>query len=382
MRVVTEIRPWIRTAGVGPIICDVDPVDVPRAGGVRCLRHRDVEMVDESERPVWTRLQCQRNKEEALRRRVVVARRVGDELAANTGGAVDRRRIAVERVEIDGVVHVPRKPGDDVGGGVVRKLRLAGRVEDVHHVVHGFDNVAVADTQTLVRRLEGELVATTRVALLVEVEPLEARVQHWVRLGLLRARDRGAAARAARQAAVDAAAVPGDVSAVVGHSGKLGRADLAVRRNELARRWSSGAPAHDLADVTAGRADDAGADGERRDDRDGHEWNDPDAMEAHAIPPTHIAAAFEGQSEALNSPNPKPGQLSKAPVAGQYMLLMLWPAPKRAVSVRAGITDTVSAAIAKRSSVQSPSGEGRIVRSASRWARLDSGLPVPTTASG
>src|SRR5207253_4320561 len=87
VRVVTEIRPWIRTAGVGPIIGDVDPVDVPRAGGVRRLRDRDVEMVDESERAVWTRLQCQRDKEEALRRGVVVARRVRDELAANTGGA-------------------------------------------------------------------------------------------------------------------------------------------------------------------------------------------------------------------------------------------------------------------------------------------------------
>ena len=49
--------------------------------------------------------------------------------------------------------------------------RLTGRVVDVDDVVDGLDDVAVAGAMPLVGWLDGELVAATRVALLVEVEP-------------------------------------------------------------------------------------------------------------------------------------------------------------------------------------------------------------------
>ena len=45
------------------------------------------------------------------------------------------------------------------------------RVEDVEDVVHGLEHVAVADTQPLVGRLDRELVAAARVALLVGFRP-------------------------------------------------------------------------------------------------------------------------------------------------------------------------------------------------------------------
>ena len=70
-------------------------------------------------RPIRKRFQGQDDDEEALRRRIVQAARVGYELRPDSGRAVDRRRVAVERVQVHGVVHVPRETADDVGGGVV-----------------------------------------------------------------------------------------------------------------------------------------------------------------------------------------------------------------------------------------------------------------------
>src|SRR5512132_1282061 len=125
------------------------------------------------------------------------ARRVGYELATDPRRAVDRRRVAVERVQVDRVVHVPRKAAHDVGGGIVRKPRRSGRgAVDVEDVVDGLHDVAVADAQALVGRLDGELVPATRVALLVVVQPFEAEVERRVRLRLLSARYGRAAAGA------------------------------------------------------------------------------------------------------------------------------------------------------------------------------------------
>ena len=86
-------------------------------------------------------------------------------------------RVAEERVQIDGVVHVRRKAGDDVGGGIVRKHRLPGGVEDVDDVVDSLEHVAVADAQTLVGRLDRELITAARIALLEQVQAFEARVE-------------------------------------------------------------------------------------------------------------------------------------------------------------------------------------------------------------
>ena len=85
------------------------------------IRAGDVEVVVEGERTARQCLQREDDDEEALSRRVVVTARVGHELGADPGGPVDRRRVAVERVQVDGVVHVPRKASDDVGAGIVRK---------------------------------------------------------------------------------------------------------------------------------------------------------------------------------------------------------------------------------------------------------------------
>ena len=178
MRVVAQVRAGVDPAGVRAVVGDVEPVDVPGAGRVRRLADSDVEVVDQCERAVRVRLQREDDDEEALRRRVVQAARVGHELGPRTpvvrliaGG------VAVERVQVDGVVHVAREAGDDVRRGVVRQDRLPGGVEDVEDVVDGLDDVAVAGAEALVGRLDGELVAAARVALLVEVQPLEADVE-------------------------------------------------------------------------------------------------------------------------------------------------------------------------------------------------------------
>jgi hypothetical protein len=56
------------------------------------------------------------------------------------------------------MVHVPRKTGHDVRARVVGEHRLPGLVVDVDHVVDGLEDVAVADAETLVGRLDRELV--------------------------------------------------------------------------------------------------------------------------------------------------------------------------------------------------------------------------------
>ncbi len=201
VRVVAQVRAGIGTTGVGAVVGHIDPVDVPRPGRVGRRTDRQVKVVDGRERTRRRHdLEREHDEEEALRRRVVDARRVGDELAADAGRSVDRGRVAVERVQVDGVVHVARESADDIGRGVVRKLRLSRGVEDVQDVVDGLDHVAVADAQRLVRRLDRELVAAARIALLVVVETLEPGVERRVRLRLLGAVDGGSATGAAREA--------------------------------------------------------------------------------------------------------------------------------------------------------------------------------------
>jgi hypothetical protein len=56
-------------------------------------------------------------------------------------------------------------------------LAAAVGVEHAEHVVDGLDHVPAADAQRLVRRLDAELVAVVGRALVVVVEPVEARQQ-------------------------------------------------------------------------------------------------------------------------------------------------------------------------------------------------------------
>ena len=148
----------------------------------------------------------QHDVEPAVGLGVVQAGRVGQERAEPAGvarrnAAVDGRSVAVERVEVDSVVHIPGEPADDVRGGVVwQRGRAVRLVEHVHHLVDRLEDEAVAGAHALVGRLDGELVAAARVPLLVMVEAFEAELEGRVRLGLRSAIHRRAAATSARQA--------------------------------------------------------------------------------------------------------------------------------------------------------------------------------------
>ena len=123
MRIVAQIGPGVGTPSVRAVVRNVDVVNVPGTGRVRRRADRDVEVIHAREHTLTRagdlRIQRQNDHEEPLRGRVVEAARVGYERSANAGRTIDRRRVAVERVQIDGVVHVPWKAGHDVGGGVV-----------------------------------------------------------------------------------------------------------------------------------------------------------------------------------------------------------------------------------------------------------------------
>src|SRR5207248_2534854 len=106
-------------------------------------------------------------------------------------------------VQVDRVVHVPWEAADDVRRGVVRKDRLSRAVEDVEDVVDGLELEAVAGAEALVGRLDRELVAASRIPLLVEVQALEARCDGGVRLRLLAAVHGNAVPGARGETAVD-----------------------------------------------------------------------------------------------------------------------------------------------------------------------------------
>ena len=223
---------------------------------------------------------------EALRLRVVVAARVGDELPADAGRSVDRRRVPIERVEVDGVVHVPRETADDVRARVVREHRRARArgAEDVHHVVHGLHDVAVADAQPLVRRLHGELVAAAGVALLVVIQALEARAELWVRLRLLRRRLKRAAPAAPRERAIDDAVEVGRLRLVL--DGRELLAEPAVRRGVSSGR-RAGAGEFDLA-RDAGvrrRGHRCARTDERHEQRDGGEMREESCLQESSLLP-------------------------------------------------------------------------------------------------
>src|SRR4029077_20904883 len=114
---------------------------------------------------------------------------------ANTGRAIDRWGVPVERVEVNRMVDVPREAADDIGGGIVWKRRRSRRrAKDIQHVIDGLDDVAVAHAEPLIGRLNRELIATARIALLIEVQAFKPHVECWVRLGLLATTRGGASA--------------------------------------------------------------------------------------------------------------------------------------------------------------------------------------------
>ncbi len=80
------------------------------------------------------------------------------------------------------MVHVGRETRHDVRGRVVRQQRRAGLIEDVQDVVDGLHHVPIANAEPLVGRLDGELVPPARIALLVQVQALETRLERGVGL--------------------------------------------------------------------------------------------------------------------------------------------------------------------------------------------------------
>src|SRR5205814_9297770 len=108
---------------------NVEAVDVPAAGRIRRLTDRDVEVVDSSE-PTGRRVGVERecNDEEALRRGVVEAARIGHERPEldRERRPLHGRRVAEEGVQINGVVHVTREARDDVSGCVIRERGCCG----------------------------------------------------------------------------------------------------------------------------------------------------------------------------------------------------------------------------------------------------------------
>ena len=133
-------------------------------------------MVRLCECPVRVGLQRQDDDEPALRGGIIEAARIGDERPTDPGGAIDCRGIAIERVQVDRVIHISGKSAHDVGGGVVRKHRLPRGVVDVEDIVDRLEDEAVPGAQSLIGRLDRKLVPAPSVALLVEVQTLEADV--------------------------------------------------------------------------------------------------------------------------------------------------------------------------------------------------------------
>ena len=203
VRVITQVGTRIDPAGVRPVIGHIDLVDLPGACRICSLADGDIQVIHLCEPTSGPRVQGEHNDEEPLGRGVVQARRVGQELGSGAGRAVDRRRVSVERVQIDGVVHITREAGDDVRGGVVREHGLARLVVDVQYIVDRLHDIPVTDAQRLVGWLQGELVPSPSVALLVEVQPFEACGEDRIGLRLLPTVHGDAVAVPAREAAVD-----------------------------------------------------------------------------------------------------------------------------------------------------------------------------------
>jgi hypothetical protein len=180
VRVVTEARavtaPVVakRAAVVGravrAVVLGGQAIDRPRAERARRLAHGKIKVVLAREGAVRQRVEREYYVEPPPRVGVVEARRVRHEGSTNAGGPVDGRWIAVEGVLVD-------HAGE----------RIARGVEDPDHIVHRLHHEPVAGTESLVRRLEGELVASVGETLLAVVQTIEAQGEFRVGLRLLAA---------------------------------------------------------------------------------------------------------------------------------------------------------------------------------------------------
>src|ERR1043165_7272504 len=101
------------------------------------------------------------------------------------------------------MVHIPWEATHDVGSSVIWQHRLSRSVENIQHIIHSLNYITVTNAKPLIGWLERELVSTTRIALLVVVQTLEAPVKCWVRFRFLATIYRSALAITMRKAAVN-----------------------------------------------------------------------------------------------------------------------------------------------------------------------------------
>ena len=186
---VAVVAAQVDRRAVGAVVLHGQPVDVPRTERARARADRDVDvaLARQRLRRRGRTIERQHDKEPPLRVSIVIARRIGD-------GRPERRRhcraahggrIAIKRIEIDDSAQ-----------------RIPGGVLDAQDGVDGGEHVAVAHAKSLVRRLDRELVAAVRQALLTEIDAVEADAELRVRLRLFRACCRAAGADRPCDAAV------------------------------------------------------------------------------------------------------------------------------------------------------------------------------------
>ena len=106
--------------------------------------------------------------EPALRVHIEITARVGDRRTGSSCRAIERRRVTVERVEVDYTAQW-----------------MTRCLVDTQYRVHRFENEAVTNAQTLIRWLNRELVSVIGQALLPEIETIEAETAVGARFVLL-----------------------------------------------------------------------------------------------------------------------------------------------------------------------------------------------------
>ncbi|MDQ2916908.1 MAG: hypothetical protein M3R40_07090, partial [Pseudomonadota bacterium] len=137
----------------------------PGARRVAGVADRGVDRVLAVERARRPDVMQRRDRDdEAVVHGIVVTDRIDHIGTERAGGAIDRRRVAEERIEI---LHAGQ--------------RSARWMERAQHAVDGFDHVPVAHAQSLVGRLDRELIAAVGKALIAMIQPEEAQRQLGIR---------------------------------------------------------------------------------------------------------------------------------------------------------------------------------------------------------
>jgi len=144
---------------LGTVVLHRELEDCPAPHRVARVTDCDVQMVFAIEACGQANMvERQYNKHEAPDGLIVDTARVGNgwtALSRMRTCAHYGRRIAVERIEVNRLSTVQQS--------------IPGMVVNLQHVVHGFEHKAIARTQALIGRLDGELIAAVGEPLVVEV---------------------------------------------------------------------------------------------------------------------------------------------------------------------------------------------------------------------